>query len=35
MLMDWANITEKFSSKGLKKIRHNAGRLAEETRLYN
>lgn len=30
MLMDWAVVTEKFSSLGLGQIRHEAGRLAEK-----
>ena len=30
MLMDWANVTEKFSSKGLKEDPDNAGRLPKK-----
>ena len=35
MLMDWANVTEKFSSKGLKEDPAQCRTPPEETRLYN
>ncbi len=35
MLTDWANVTEKFSSKGLKEDPAQCRTPPEETRLYN